>query len=346
LSKKKQLKFFRGEEKMKKWLLSLTLLLIIGVLAACGGNSKESAAGEKEKVIIGYFPNIDHAPAMVAREKGYYEEALGENVEIEYRTFPDGGTFMTALKSGEIDAGLVGPGPVLNNYSNGADVKIIGGASSGGTVVVASEQSGIESLEDMKGKTFITPGIGCTHDVQFETYLMEQGIEELASARIGGSLKHVTGNPSTYQGMFETGKVDLAAVPEPWASILVENGAKVVVSTEDIAYGENLPNVVLVASGELVNENKEVVQGLVNAQQKSVDYINSNQEEAQDIAIKAIKDLTKQEMDKDIVAKAMARITYTTEINEEVLKEFGQSSFDLKFLKEQPNFDGLVDASL
>ena len=50
-------------------------------------------------------------------------------------------------------------------------------------------------------------------------------------------------------------------------------------------------------------------------------------------------------MDKDIVAKAMARITYTTEIDEEVLKEFGQSSFDLEFLKEQPNFDGLVDSS-
>ena len=330
---------------MKKWLLSLTLLLVMGVLAACGGDSEESAAGEKEKVIIGYFPNIDHAPAMVAREKGYYEEALGENVEIEYKTFPDGGTFMTALKSGEIDAGLVGPGPVLNNYSNGADVKIIGGASSGGTVVVASEQSGIESLEDMKGKTFITPGIGCTHDVQFETYLMEQGIEELASSRIGGSIKHVTGNPATYQGMFETGKVDLAAVPEPWASILVENGAKVIVSTEEIAYGENLPNVVLVASGDLVNDKKEIVQGLVDAQQKSVEFINNNVEETQDIAIKAIKDLTKQEMDKDIVAKAMARITYTTEIDEEVLKEFGQSSFDLEFLKEQPNFDGLVDSS-
>ncbi|MEK4803158.1 ABC transporter substrate-binding protein [Oceanobacillus sp. FSL K6-0118] len=328
---------------MKKWLLMTIFVLIIGVLAACGGGNETSSGKEgKEKVVIGYFPNIDHAPAMIAREKGYYEEALGENVEIEYRTFPDGGTFMTALKSGEIDAGLVGPGPVLNNYSNGANVKIIGGASTGGTVVVASEQSGIENLEDMKGKTFITPGIGCTHDVQFETFLMEKSMDDLASARIGGSLKHVTGNPATYQGMFETGQVDLAAVPEPWATILIENGANVVVSTEEIAYGENLPNVVLVASGNLIEENKELVQGLVNAQQKAVDFIHNNREVTQDIAIKAIKDLTKQEMDKEIVAKAMDRMTYTTEIDEEVLKEFGQSSFDLEFLKETPNFDGLV----
>lgn len=329
---------------MKKWLFWIVFILIIGVLTACGGADETSGEKEaKDKVLIGYFPNIDHTPAMVAREKGYYEEALGEDVEIEYRTFPDGGTFMTALKSGEIDAGLVGPGPVLNNYSNGADVKIISGASSGGTMVVASEQSGIESLEDIKGKTFITPGIGCTHNVQFETFLMENETDDdLASARIGGSLKHVTGNPATYQGMFETGKVDLAAVPEPWASILIENGANVVVSTEEIAYGETLPNVVLAASGQLVEENKEIAQGLVNAQQKAVDFINNNEEEAQDIAIKAINDLTKQEMDKEIVAKAMDRMTFTTEIDEEVLKEFGQSSFKLEFLKEAPNFDGLV----
>ncbi|MCM3739806.1 ABC transporter substrate-binding protein [Oceanobacillus luteolus] len=327
---------------MRKWILLLVLSLSLGALAACGDDSGTSGDAEKEEVIIGYFPNIDHAPAMVAREKGYYEEALGDNVNIEYRTFPDGGTFMTALKSGEIDAGLVGPGPVLNNYSNGADVKIISGASAGGTVVVASEQSGIETLEDIEGKTFITPGIGCTHNVQFETYLMEQGVDELSSERIGGSLKHVTGNPASYQGMFETGQVDLAAVPEPWASILIDNGAKVVVSTEEIAYGENLPNVVSVATGDLVENNPEIVQGLVDAQQKAVDFINENREEAQDIAINAIKDLTKQEMDNDIVAKAMDRITYTTEIEEEVLLEFGQSSFELEFLKEQPNFEGLV----
>ena len=39
--------------------------------------------------------------------------------------------------------------------------------------------------------------------------------------------------------MFETGQVDLAAVPEPWASTLVQNGAKVIVNTDEIAYGQH-----------------------------------------------------------------------------------------------------------
>lgn len=334
-------------KKVKKLLLSFVILILIGFLAACGSSdsSGEVAKASKEKIIIGYFPNIDHVPAMVAREKGFYERALGENVEVKYKTFPDGGTFMTALKSGEIDAGLVGPGPVMNNYANGADVKIIGGASSGGTVVVASEKSGITSVEDIAGKTFITPGIGCTHDVQFETFLQGLENEKLTSNRIGGTLKHVTGNPAQYQGMFETGQVDLAAVPEPWASTLIQNGAKVVVNTDKIAYGNTLPNTVLVATGSLIKDHKEIVEGLLKAQQEAVDFINNNREEAEGIAIKAIKDLTKQELDKDLVKQAMARIIYTTDVDADVIYDFAQSSYELEFLKEEPKFDGLVDTS-
>ncbi|TXC90699.1 aliphatic sulfonate ABC transporter substrate-binding protein [Metabacillus litoralis] len=328
---------------MKKGLLlSLVSILFVGVLAACG--TKESASsngtGGKEEVIIGYFPNIDHVPAMIAKEKGYFEEVLGENVKVTYKTFPDGAAFMTALKTGDIHAGLVGPGPVMNNFANGADVKIVAGASSGGTVVVASEKSGIESVNDLTGRTFITPGVGCTHDVQMETFLQELGI---TSARIGGTLKHVTGNPAQYGAMFESGKVDLAAVPEPWASQLVNDGAKIIVDTDEISYGTTLPNTVLVTSGKLIDENKELVANIVKAHEKSVSFINENPEEAREIAINSIKDITDQDLDPKIVESAWERVSYTTEVNADVVQEFANSSFELKFLKEKPEFSDLID---
>ncbi|WP_227397022.1 ABC transporter substrate-binding protein [Jeotgalibacillus aurantiacus] len=315
------------------FLASFTAL----VLAACGSDS--SSGGSKDEVVIGYFPNIDHVPAMVAKEKQYFEESIGEDKKVTYKTFPDGGAFMTALKTGDIDAGFVGPGPVMNNYANGADVKILAGASSGGTVVVASEQSGIESIEDLGNHTFITPGIGCTHDVQMETFLKEQGI---TSARIGGTLKHVTGNPAQYQAMFESGKVDLAAVPEPWASTLVANGAKVIVDTDEIAYGTTLPNTVLVTSGKLLEEENELVKQIVEAHEKSIQFINENPEEAQTIAIDSIEEITNQRMDESIIASAWERVTYTTEVNADVIQAFADSSHDLQFLKEKPEFDELV----
>ncbi|APH05871.1 aliphatic sulfonate ABC transporter substrate-binding protein [Bacillus weihaiensis] len=326
---------------MKKGIiLGFISILFIGLLAACGTSETSTSGAAQEEVIIGYFPNIDHVPAMISKEKGYFEEALGENVKVTYKTFPDGAAFMTALKTGDIHAGLVGPGPVMNNYANGADVKILAGASSGGTVVVASAKSGIQSVDDLDDKTFITPGVGCTHDVQMETFLKDLGI---TSARIGGTLKHVTGNPAQYGAMFESGKVDLAAVPEPWASTLVNDGAKIIVDTDEISYGTTLPNTVLVSSGKLIEENKELVENIVKAHEKGVNFINENPEEARDIAIKAIKEITDQDLDPAIVDSAWERVSYTTEVNAEVVQEFANSSFELKFLKEKPEFSDLID---
>lgn len=325
--------------KKKNWKAALLAAAAAIGLSACG--SGEEGADGKEKVVIGYFPNLDHVPAIVAKEKGYYEEALGDQYDVEYKTFPDGGAFMVALKTGDVDAGLVGPGPVMNNFTNGADVKVVAGSSSGGTVIVARDGSGIETVEDFEGKTFITPGVGCTHDVQMETFISDYGIE---SNRIGGTLKHTTGKPAQYAGLFESGKVDLAAVPEPWGSLLVkEENAKIVVDSTEISYGTTLPNSVLATNGTLVEENPEMVQSIVSAHQKAIEFINSNPDETKELTIADIKETTKQELPKDVVDSAWERITYTADINEEVVQEFANSSYDLKFLKEQPDFTALID---
>ncbi|WP_026572991.1 ABC transporter substrate-binding protein [Bacillus sp. UNC438CL73TsuS30] len=326
--------------KKKSMILGLTLMLGAGVLAGCGSNNASTDGGEK-KVVIGYFPNIDHAPAMVAREKGFYEKELGKDVKVEYKTFPDGGAFMTALKTGDIDAGLVGPAPVMNNFTNGADVKIIAGGSSGGTAIVASKQSGINSVKDFSGKTFITPGVGCTHDVQMETFLQDYGVK---SARIGGTLKHVTGNPAQYASMFESGKVDLAAVPEPWASQLVKkSGAKIIVDSKKISYGTTLPNTILVTSGKEIKADKDVVGKIVKAQEEAIAFIGKNPEEAKNITVKAIKDITKQGLDKDVMDQAWTHIHFTSDVNKDVIQQFANSSVELKFLKEKPDFASLID---
>ncbi|WP_462413527.1 ABC transporter substrate-binding protein [Neobacillus sp. Marseille-QA0830] len=329
--------------KKKASLIGLSLFLSAGVLAGCGSDNASSGKADQEgkKVVIGYFPNIDHAPAMIAREKGYYEKELGDGVKVEYKTFPDGGAFMTALKTGDIDAGLVGPGPVMNNFTNGADVKIIAGASSGGTAIVASKKSGVDSVEDFNGKTFITPGVGCTHDVQMETFLQDYGI---SSARIGGTLKHVTGNPAQYASMFESGKVDIAAVPEPWASQLVkEAGAKIIVDSSKISYGETLPNTILVSSGKKIKADKDVIAKIVKAQEEAIDFIEKNPEEAKTITLNSIKDITKQELDKGVMDQAWNNIRFTEDVNKKVIQQFADSSVDLKFLKEKPDFAALID---
>lgn len=326
---------------MKKAILFLTVLFTAAmVLAGCGSGASKTSAG-KEKIVIGYFPNINHVPAMVAKDQKFYEKQLGDGTTVEYKTFAEGGSFMTALKTGEIDAGLVGPGPAMNNYTTGADVKIIAGASTGGTVVLARKDVKIDSVEDFAGKTFITPGVGCTHDVQYETYLEEAGI---TSERIGGTMKHLTGQPAQYAAMLKAGKIDIAVAPEPWAAVIEkETGAKVVIGWDEVAFGETLPASVMVTSGKMIEEKPETVQKIIAAHKEAVDFINANPAEAQKITIKDIKETTGQELEQDVVELAWDRIGFTYEVNQDTIQAFSDSSYALKFLKDKPDFKTLID---
>jgi NitT/TauT family transport system substrate-binding protein len=325
---------------MKKYGLLLATLAATGFLTACGASN--AAQGDAEKtVVLGYFPNLDHATAMVAKDQAFYESNLPEGTNVEYVTFADGADFMTALKTGDIDGGLVGPGPAMNNYTNGADVRMIAGGASGGTVVMAREGSGIESFEDLDGKTFITPRVGCTHDVQFETYMKEN---EVTSNRIGGDMIHQTGNPAQYEAMFATGKIDVAVAPEPWASVLAQNtGAKVIIEPDEISFGTTLPASVLVTSSELIDADPEVVQGIVDAHEEATAYIADNPEESKDIVISTIDDITGQKLEKSVIDGAWGNMFFSTDIDGAEIQAFGDASFDLKFLKEQPDFAELTD---
>ena len=118
----------------------------------------------------------------------------------------------------------IGPSPAINAYgqSDGDAVRIISGAASGGAQLVVRE--GIDSPEDLEGTTLATPQLGNTQDVALRTWLTEEGLEN--SIEGGGDVTIApTANADTL-ALFQSGDIDGAWLPEPWASRLVlEAGA-------------------------------------------------------------------------------------------------------------------------
>ncbi|WP_010647897.1 ABC transporter substrate-binding protein [Oceanobacillus massiliensis] len=331
---------------MRKTILFIAFAAIALVLAACGGANEgsNSDGGTPDEITIGYFPNINHVAGMVAEEKDLYSENFPDGTTVNYQYFPDGSSFMTALAAGEIEGGLVGPGPAMNHFTSGSKVNVVAGGSTGGTVIMANSDSDIETPEDLAGKTFISPKVGCTHDVQFETLMSEE--YNMTSDRTGGEMKHVTGEPATYHSMFESGKVDAATVPEPWASVIEEEGSgKVLIDSPDVAYGETLPAAVFVTSQDLVDTNPELVQKIVDGHKQATEFIEENPEEAKTIASEKIEEITGQALSASVIDRAWERINFTYEVDSSVLQDFADSSFELEFLKEKPNLDGLVNSS-
>ena len=328
---------------LKKSMLYLLLtVLFVGLLSGCAQSSSEGDKGEAKTVKIGYFPNLTHIATIVALEQGYFEEAFGKDVKIETKTVANGGLFMEAMATKAIDVGTVGPGPLLNFFVKNKEYHLISGAVNGGAVLIASEHSGVEKLEDLDGKKVAIPVIGSTQDVMLRKALKEANLKAKTS---GGTVDLFAAAPADTASLFVQKQVDAAATQEPWGYVL-ENQAngKLLLDWDEFAWGKESTNTVVAARADFL-KNKDLSQKYLDAHKKSVKFIQDNPEESKEIVIKHLKDLTGKALNKDEVDAAFSRLAVTTDVNEKVIQEMADISKEAGYI---PNSDikGMIDLSL
>ena len=103
-------------------------------------------AAAQTVIRVGAFPNITHPQAMVGKNNGWFEKAMGPQVKIEWKSFNAGPSAIEALFAGAIDMTYIGPNPAISGYvrSNGEALRIVAGATSGGAALVVRNDSGIQ----------------------------------------------------------------------------------------------------------------------------------------------------------------------------------------------------------
>src|SRR5919205_3632035 len=166
---------------MEKRIINVVLSIAIAVtlVAALIPTSAFSQTNEQKTLRIGYFPNINHAQAVIGLGRGDFQKALGDNVEVKTQIFNAGPSAIESLFANQIDVTYIGPNPAINGYieSNGEALRILSGAASGGAVFVVRNDAGIDSVDDFANKRFASPQLGNTQDVALRKYLLENGYE-------------------------------------------------------------------------------------------------------------------------------------------------------------------------
>lgn len=314
--------------------LVLSTIVLLGVLVGCSSSDNT--------VKIGYFPNLTHIASIVALEQGFFEEEFGKDITIETKTFSNGGLFMEAMQTKEIDVGTVGPGPLLNIYVKNPDFHLISGAVNGGAVLVAAKNSGIKTLEDLDGKKVAIPVIGSTQDVMLRKALQEVNLDPTSN---GGTVELYAAAPADTATLFVQDSVEAAATQEPWGYIL-ENQAEghLLLGWDEFAWGEESTNTVVAATSDFA-ENDELAEKYLRAHKRAVEYVQENPDEAQDLVIQHIKELTGKEIDKAETEAAFSRLQVTTDVNEQVIQEMADISKEAGYV-ESNDIDGLIDLSI
>ena len=83
----------------------------------------------------------------------YMKESCAKyNLKVEERMFPKGPDIMPAIVAGEIDIAALASDGAISGRANGVPIYTVAGFAKGGARIVAGIDSGIKSLQDMKGK--------------------------------------------------------------------------------------------------------------------------------------------------------------------------------------------------
>ncbi|OEF98251.1 aliphatic sulfonate ABC transporter substrate-binding protein [Desulfuribacillus alkaliarsenatis] len=295
---------------MKNRYLSITVLLIVVLfISAC---SQSSETDSSQQLSIGYFPNVTHAPAMVGIEAGIFADHFPE-LDLSYQTFAVGNLLMDALATGKIDIGYVGPGPVINRYLQGAKVQILAGASNGGMLLVANPATDINTTADLAGNIVATQAIGDSRDIMLRHLLSENN---LALEQQGGTVRHRIQGAATIQSAFSQQQLDAAMAPEPWGSLLEQNGARVMLDWNEFPYAGQVPATIIVTSESYARNNPDIIEKFLQAHKETIIYIEQNKEESLMIMQQQIRNITQQEISTEVLAKSLIRSPISLEIDQ------------------------------
>jgi len=298
-------------------------------------------ASDKLIIRFGHFPNITHAQGVIAhalsREgKGWFEERLGPNVEIQWFIYNAGPSAMEGIFANSLDLTYVGQGPALTAHlkSNGDEIRVISGAANGGAALVIKADGGINTAQDLRGKKIATPQLGNTQDISCRAWLKAQGFKV---TQLGGDVTVVPTANADQLAIFENGGVDAVWTIEPWVTRL-EREAKGKVFLEDA----NVLTTWLVSSAKFLATHRELASKIAQANIELTSWINQHPDQAQEIVRKELKAETRSDFSSDNIAHAWKRIKFTTEVSTDLITKAVQDGKDAGFLKGNPDTSRLV----
>lgn len=245
-------------------LLSVCLacLLLLGLVPAFA----EEAPAVPSVVNIGVQTLV--TPELIARYQGIYEEYLGTKVNLIQ--FDSGADVNRAFASNSIDIGAIGTSPASIGIANdlGYEVfwfeDVIGTAES----LVAKADSGIQTVEDLRGKKVATPFASTAH------YSLQNALDMAGVAASEVELYDM--QPDDIFAAWTRGDIDAAYVWDPVLSKLFADGGVSITSSAELAEKGIVTADLAVINKAFAEKYPEVATGYIKAQLYAVDLFNAD----------------------------------------------------------------------
>lgn len=307
---------------------------------------------EKAVLRVGHFPNITHAQGIIAhglsrQGKGWFEERLGKDVELQWFVYNAGPSAMEAILARSIDLSYVGPNPAVNAHlrARGEEIRIVAGACSGGAALLVNE-SRIKTDTDFKGKKVATPQLGNTQDVAARAWLESRKYRVRLTG--GDVLVVPTANPDQL-ALFQKGDLDAVWTVEPWVSRLVLEAKAKVYLEESSLWPDTSGKYVtthLTSSAKFLKEKPDLLKKFIAAHVELTDWINKHPDEAKKILNDEIKAETTRALSETTLERAWKNLEITWDPIRASLLKSAEDAHRIGFIKEKPDLTKIYDLRL
>ncbi len=277
---------------MKKFILSTGIVTSLLVFSVSCSSTKESSTSENntttdvvednsdtsedsseentdivnenDPIDIGLMASIDALPILYADEMGLFEE---NGVLVNLETFFSAKDRDIAYLGGELDgliADLIG---VSTLYAAEKPVTIITTTTAEFGLAVTPD-SGITSIEDMKGKEILYSK-NSVIDYSIDKILETAGLTE------EDVVKTVVPALPLRAEMLLKNESDSALLPDPFMTVAKVGGSNIIVKTSDLG----LDIITLNLDTEYLENNNAVVEPLLSAYDQAVEILNAMSDE-------------------------------------------------------------------
>jgi NitT/TauT family transport system substrate-binding protein len=255
-------------------VLVAAVLVPAMLMAACGDDGDEAdASDDVDSITIGYSAWPGWFPLAVAEEAGIFED-VGLDVDLKY--FTDYLASIEAMAAGELDGVTQTLNDTMGSVAAGSEqvIVVVNDNSTGNDKIICDES--IKTIADLKGKTVAAePGV-------VDHFLLVQGLEKAGLTEDDIDFRGVPTDAAA--ASFANGEFDCVGVFAPfWIKALEREGSHELFTSAD--FPGTIPDHIVV-SREMVDDNPEVVQKLVDAWYKTLEYLDENPDESTEIMAK------------------------------------------------------------
>lgn len=316
----------------KKGIFILTAILFIALIAVIAVNRKNTL-----EINIGYQSVTSQTwGALIIKDLEIYEKKVQElypdkKVRIVWHDEISGSIINTSMISNKIDIGFMGDMPLLLNMYKAdslseydASLIALDGTGKNGKnqSIIASKDSNINSVYDLKGKTVSVPIGSSAH------YMLMKILEKY---NLLNDVEIVHQDVSMAIQLLSTNKTDAFAIWEPYPKYLQkEIDTRVIVDGEE-SQVDYLAGVII--NNNLKEKDEKLVQAFIESLKEAHDFIINNKEEAAKIMEK------ESGFSYDVVFDEINAIEWNSNINEEDIEALNDKLNFLVSLEQIKEFD-------